>query len=308
MRTSNTLSKLTKDNILDIFSMINKKKGPDIYDYKMLDDCIQSIPDLLSRGVVSMLDIEMIKGQCEFLKSTRSIMGHIKLKPFGYAGDYKIIDRIYQRQVSETYSKWDQYSLNNPAAEAVRNRKQFFKTLILSKLQQQESIQLLNIASGPASDIKEIYDDIDPERMETTCIEIDERAIKYAKKICSNYADRIQLINQNIFKFQTQKKFDLIWSAGLFDYFNDKTFIALLRRLRFNLKESGEIYIGNFSKNNPGRVYMEVFGEWFLNHRSAGDLIELAVLAGAQLNEITIEHEPLKVNLFLHVKNSTLTI
>ena len=302
MKVQNSLT-TTKNNILDVFSTINKKGGPDIPDYYILNKCINSIPNLLSLGVISTRDIEMIKEQCEFLKVDKSVMGHIKLKPLGYAGDYQIIERIYQKQVSAKYFKWDQYSMANPAAQAVRNRKQFFKTLIHKKFREQKNIELLNIASGPASDLKEIYDDIDPQRLKTTCIEIDERAIEYAKSTCSNYAESIQFINQNIFKFHTDKKFDLIWSAGLFDYFNDKTFVQLLRQLLGNLKESGEICIGNFSKNNPGRVYMEIFGEWFLNHRSEEELIELAILSGAKLHEIRIDQEPLKVNLFLRVKN-----
>ncbi|CAN5410706.1 hypothetical protein BH10BAC2_BH10BAC2_42050 [soil metagenome] len=302
MKTQNTLTAVTKNSILDVFSVINKKGGPDISDYSILNKCIDSIPYLLSYGSITTSDIEMIKEQCEFLKADKSVMGHIRLKPLGYAGDYQIIERIYQKQVSEKYFKWDQYSMANPAAEAVRNRKEFFKTLIHTKLQQRESIELLNIASGPARDLKEIYDDIDPQRLKTTCIEIDERAIEYAKKTCMNYLESIKFINQNIFKFQTDRKFDIIWSAGLFDYFNDKTFIQLLKQLMGNLKETGEICIGNFSKNNPGQVYMEVFGEWFLNHRSEEELIELAVLAGAKLNEIRIDQEPLRVNLFLRVK------
>ncbi len=302
MKAQNTLITQTKNSILDVFSVINKKGGPDIPDYSILNKCIDSIPYLLSLGIISASDLEMIKAECKFLKTDKSVMGHIKLKPLGYAGDYQIIEKIYQKQVSEKYYKWDQYSIANPAAEAVRNRKQFFKTLIHTKLQQQKSIELLNIASGPARDLKEIYDDIDPNRLKTICIEIDERAIEYAKKTCNSYSDSIKFINQNIFKFQTDKKFDLIWSAGLFDYFNDKTFIQLLKQLQGNLNETGELCIGNFSKNNPGRVYMEVFGEWFLNHRSEEELIELAVLAGAKRKEIRVDHEPLRVNLFLRIK------
>jgi extracellular factor (EF) 3-hydroxypalmitic acid methyl ester biosynthesis protein len=51
----------------------------------------------------------------------------------------------------------------------------------------------------------------------------------------------------------------------------------------------------------PRQVYIEVFGEWFLNHRSEEELTELAVLAGAELEKIRIDHEPLLVNLFLRL-------
>jgi SAM-dependent methyltransferase len=290
-------------NILDVFSFINKKGGPDIFDYNVLTTCINSIPTLLKQGVINEQELEMIKAQCAFLQDEESIMGYIKAKPLGYAGDYQIIEKIYQKSISPKYFKWDHYALENPAAEAVRNRKQFFKSMIFEKLQKQQHIELLNIASGPARDLKEVYDEIDPSRLKTTCIDIDDRAISYAKRICHRYKDSIKFINQNIFKFQTDQQFDLIWSAGLFDYFNDKTFVQLLKRLEVNLKDAGEMCIGNFSKCNPGRVFMELFGEWFLNHRSEADLVELVKLAGVKLNQVSIDQEPLKVNLFLRIKN-----
>jgi extracellular factor (EF) 3-hydroxypalmitic acid methyl ester biosynthesis protein len=305
MKRQNSLSPPTKSKIFEAFSAIHKKGGPDVTDYSILNKYINAIPSLLRHGVISTGDIETIKGQCEFLQFDLSVMGHIKLRPFGYPGDYQIIERIYQNQVSEKYRKWDQYSMANPAAEAVRNRKQFFKTLINTLLQQQAHIELLNVASGPARDLKEIYDEIDQKRLTTTCVEIDERAIDYARTVCKSYSGSIRFINQNVFRFQTRKKFDMIWSAGLFDYFNDKTFVQLLKKLQGSLKTGGEICIGNFSTNNPGRVYMEVFGEWFLTHRTEEELRQLALMAGAELSEISIDREPLKVNLFLRVKKST---
>ncbi len=72
----------------------------------------------------------------------------------------------------------------------------------------------------------------------------------------------------------------MIWSAGLFDYFNNETFVKLIKRLQGYLTPNGEMVIGNFSRNNPHRVYMEIFGEWFLNHRNADELLELAIQTG----------------------------
>ncbi|TMI79004.1 MAG: methyltransferase domain-containing protein [Bacteroidetes bacterium] len=194
---------------------------------------------------------------------------------------------------------------NTAAVEAVRNRKQFFKKLIHSKLREHKTMRLLNIASGPARDLKEIYDEINPERLQTTCVEMDANAIEYAKNLCGNYLLQIEFINQNIFKFSSNEKFDLIWSAGLFDYFNDKIFIQLTKRLRGYLNQNGEMVIGNFSRNNPHRTYMEIFGEWFLNHRNVDELLGLAIQAGVDKSKITVNEEPLGVNLFLRMNNQT---
>lgn len=92
----------------------------------------------------------------------------------------------------------------------------------------------------------------------------------------------------------------MIWSGGLFDYFNDKVFIRLLKRYHTFLKEKGEIVIGNFSPGNPSRNYMELM-EWHLNYRSEEQLLELAKECGFDMNLVSIGKEPLGVNLFLHI-------
>ncbi len=292
---------LTKAGFLNTVYSLNKKGGPETSEYGDIDTCMNSITELIEQNIINKEDIEGIKKECSFLTSTDSVMGHIKLKPFGYAGDYLIIDRIYQKQVSKEYFKWDHYSIHNPAAEAVRNRKHFFKTLIHEKLKTHQTIRLLNVASGPARDLKEIFDEIDPTRLQVTCVEMDKRAIDHAKNVCSVYLDQITFVNQNVFKFRTADKFDLVWSAGLFDYFTDKLFVKLITTFQTFIHKEGEIVIGNFSKDNPGRVYMEVFGEWFLNHRSAEELTDLAIKAGAGKRNIAIDKECLGVNLFLRI-------
>ncbi len=63
-------------------------------------------------------------------------------------------------------------------------------------------------------------------------------------------------INANIFKYKTTEKYDLIWSAGLFDYLNDRRFIFLLNKLYTYLKPEGVLYVGNFSdQNRPGNTW-----------------------------------------------------
>ena len=65
----------------------------------------------------------------------------------------------------------------------------------------------------------------------------------------------------------------------------------------------GEIIIGNFNEaNNPSRGYMEIFGEWFLHHRTEDDLRSLAEKAGFKDTQIKIGKEDEDVNLFLHLK------
>jgi hypothetical protein len=98
--------------------------------------------------------------------------------------------------------------------------------------------------------------------------------------------------------------YDLIWSAGLFDYFKEKHFIYLINKYLKYLTRDGEYIIGNFSHVNPTKRLMEVLSDWYLHHRSKYDLIRMAVEAEAHEDKVSVDMEELGINLFLRIRNS----
>lgn len=238
--------------------------------------------------------------------SIDTMQGYAFHKPKGYAGDYEMIDRIYTfwKSGNPTLKVWDEFFHSQEAPIAVRNRKKYFINLA-SQLEKEKSgpLRILNIGSGPARDVKEFFDANNWSKIIIDCIELDKDAIEYAKILCAEHLDKVRFINTNIFRYKPNNKYDLIWSAGLFDYFTDSQFVRLLKRLSSFITGTGEIVIGNFSDINPSRLYMERFGRWYLNHRSKEALIQLARDAGATSNMIRVDSEELGVNLFLHVNN-----
>ena len=280
---------------------IVEQGGPHVGEYDQLDYLVSQISHRISLNDFRTEDLSSLKQRCGFLDDVESIMGHIRLKPHGYPGDYSIIDRIYTHAASANNLKWDLYSLANSAAVAVRNRKEYFKTRATHKLQ--GGGKFLNVASGPARDLFEFYGTTRQGTTYTTCVEMDADAVAYATQLNAAYGDYIRFVNKNIFRFQTDEMFDVIWSAGLFDYFDDKAFVLLLRRFGKWLAPGGEIIIGNFNESyNPSRAYMEYFGEWYLNHRTEEQLLALAVAAGFDAEDVHIGREPENVNLFLHIQ------
>ncbi len=241
----------------------------------------------------------------EFLCNT--LQGHGWRKPYGYAGDFLMIDKIYTRYISENpeYNVWDEYFQRQAAPQAVRNRKEYFKRLLGERVSANESLALLNVGSGPARDLAEVYAELShPQRLHTTCVDTDQYAITYAEELNRPYLPHIKFVPKHVLRFRSEQHFHLIWSAGLFGYFNDKVFVVLLRRFRNCLKPGGEIVIGNFNQDhNPSRDYMEVFGDWHLHHRTKSQLISLALQAGFDEDHISVGFEPENVNLFLHIKS-----
>jgi trans-aconitate methyltransferase len=231
--------------------------------------------------------------------------GYGLLKPRGYSGDFEMMDRIYTNWLSANPElvRWDRYFHAQPAPRAVRNRKEFFKALLAKQAGSatRRQARVLNIGSGPARDVFEFFNEWPGAPLCVHCVDLDSESIGRASSLCSAFADRVSFECRNALRLRPCHGYDLIWSAGLFDYLPDRIFVALVRRFYPFVEPGGELVIGNFSPRNPSRAYMELLAEWYLEHRSAEQLCQLAIAAGVPEAAIHIDQEPGSVNLFLRV-------
>lgn len=289
---------------ISFLQQIIAKGGPEKIEYDSLNKIFDHLSHDYKAGKMSQDELELLQQGFGDECMENTLHGHIKTKPYGYAGDFMIIDKIYREQVTndQRFEKWDIFWNNHSAAKAVRNRKDYFIRTMTNHLKSNPSMRLLNVASGPARDIAELYEVIKPTQLSAVCVEADKTAIGYAKNLNKTNAGQLEFIHQNIFRFSTKEQFDIVWSAGLFDYFEDSIFIKLLRKFISWTTPGGEVIIGNFSVQNPSRNYMELIGDWYLHHRSEEELINLAIRAGAKRQNILVGKELEGVNLFLHVR------
>ena len=54
--------------------------------------------------------------------------------------------------------------------------------------------------------------------------------------------------------------------------------------------------------NNPTKNLQEAFSDWYLNYRSSEELMRIAGKADIKEGDVTIEQEPLGINLFMRIK------
>jgi len=272
------------------------EQGPLPADYPQLNELFIRKYEEDRQGLLKQF--EFIRKKGGVFTSSASISGFCYLQPYGYAGDFQLIDRLYTnyRGPGSAIQRWDDFAQSQPAAEAVRNRKAYFINLLQSKQAQ----RVLNIASGPCRDIKEYYESQPGSTTHIDCIEQDGRAIHYAQHLINN-DERVQFLQQNILTYRSTQQYQLVWSAGLFDYFTDAVFVRVLRKLLTWVEPGGELVIGNFAEGNVNRAFMEVGMNWFLQHRSPLQLIGLAREAGAIDWAARVKKEPAGINLFLHL-------
>ncbi len=284
--------------------MLAKNGGPEESQYEELGNLYKSVNLKRRQGIMSEADVMNIWQALPDVYITKDTMqGYALLKPHGYSGDFVIIERIYQRWMSpkEHLVKWDRYFHAQAAPQAIINRKKFFIDLLNSLDKKDGKHRVLNIGCGPCQDIVEFLLQGES-HVFFECVDYDKDAVEYSyKKVKGKgFLSNVEFHRDNAFKFRPSKQYDLIWSAGLFDYLDAKTFKMLLTKQLTFLKSGGKLVIGNFSLSNPTRDYMEC-GNWFLHHRSPEDLIKITEECGVPREKISVKSESLGVNLFLHI-------
>lgn len=240
------------------------------------------------------------------------------LKPFGYAGDFKIIDDIYQNNpiVTGFDRLFDNYFQMSAISIAVRNRKDDFKKIITNfiKKRQGQKLRIMDLASGPCRELHEILclDAHLCKEVIFDCYDNDYRAIEYARNLLSGYHN-INFIKENAVRIALKnnisslidKEYDFIYATGLFDYFGERLGIALVRNLKKILKPNGIIAISTMRDkySNPSVHYMEWVGDWNLIYRNDEEFKKIFLEAGARREELRIQYEQQGIMQYIIASN-----
>ncbi len=290
----------------DSLESLIRRGGPQPQEYAQLNREIRRLGDEVRAGNVLAEEVKRVVRSATEQHFCGTMQAESILKKHGYSGDFEIIDDIYRMRIcpDDKLRKWDLFFHAQAAPCAVRNRKAYFHQLLrdLTARLPGKALRVLNIASGPARDVREWFDANPDSQIHFDCIELDPKAIAHAQEVCGGYLGRMTFHHQNALKFVPEAKYDLIWSAGLFDYLTDRLFTRLVRSLMPFVNEGGEVVVGNFSEFNASRDYMELMGDWYLEHRSEQKLRELAEKAGAAPEKVKVRWEPEGVNLFVHTQ------
>lgn len=240
-------------------------------------------------------------------------------KPFGYAGDFKIIDNMYQNQPTTIgFDRlWDNWFLQLAAPKSVRERKEDFKKIILDFVKEHNNkhIRIMNLASGPAREIKELLESDFSGLFSKAifdCYDYDSKAIEYAKKIVDN-TSKVNFFQKNAIRLALKKdikqelpaEYDLIYSAGLFDYLDERLAMRLIYNLKKVLKKNGIMIISNVRDkySNSSAAWMEWVVDWYLIYRTEEEFKRIFLDAGISIKDLQIVPQQSKVMQYCFVKS-----
>ena len=241
-------------------------------------------------------------------------------KPYGYAGDHKAIDDIYQNNPTSSgfVRLIDNYFHMAEICIAVRNRKEDFKKLITSFINDKKdtTVRLMSLGSGPCRDIKELFesDILQNKKVKFDCYDNDANAIEYARKLLSNNPN-VSFKKENALRLAAardingmiNKKYDVIYALGIFDYFNHKISVRLVANLRKLLNPGGIMAISNARDrySNPSLHCMEWVGEWILIYRTDEEFNKIFIEAGFKDNELKVSYEQQGTMQYVIATNKT---
>jgi len=242
-------------------------------------------------------------------------------KPFGYAGDFKIIDDMYQNKpLTSGFTRlWDNWFLELAAPKAVRERKEDFKKIIYDFVKERHSnrnIRIMNLACGPAREIKELFESDTSKlfsKVTFDCYDFDIRAIDYAKQLLNNNNNNVNFFQKNAIRMALKKyitseipqDYDLIYSMGLFDYLDISIAVRLIANLKRLLRKDGAMLISNVRDkySNSSAGWMEWVVEWYLIYRTEKEFRKIFLDANITAGDLRIIPQNSKVMQYCIVES-----
>jgi len=229
-------------------------------------------------------------------------------KPLGYAGDFQMIDYIYQNNPTTTgFARlFDNYCMMSAISVAVRNRKEDFKRFITDFIKEKYTghrLKIMDLASGPCRELYEILL-LDPsisDKVTFDCYDHDARALEYAQNLLRGFGN-INFIKKNAVKIALKKdisrlidkQYDFIYSTGLFDYFSAQIATGVVHNLKALLKpDEGVLAISTARDkySNPSLYYMEWSADWNLVYRDEEEFKRIFREVGFIDDQLKIQYE-----------------
>lgn len=246
-------------------------------------------------------------------------------KPLGYAGDYEMMNQVYRNGYEGTslFSKLiHRYTVNEAAAISVRERKSYLSEKINTAITKSKNavVTICSVACGPAQEWVEFFDHFSlpkEKQLEIVLIDQDVEALFDARRnvqscsrdlgsqvsiICEPVVVKDIIDNSERASAFLDRSFDMIYSAGLYDYLPQAIAKSLTATLAARLKPSGHLLVGNFHPSSPTRAICEFSIDWRLIYRTEEEVKDLAELVSNMDSSIEIDSQGIVVYLNLEKK------
>ena len=204
------------------------------------------------------------------------IVHHALLKPRGYAGDYKLLELIYENNpvfCATIGYYYDRYFLKSPHAVGLRMRKDRLRDMLARFIAaaKQEKMNILAIGCGPCREIRELLPQLNSNAQALfSCLDWDEEALFFSERQLLPLKPRnvdFKFIKEdlvNLMSLESKKQATggqhIIYSIGLADYLPNEELKALMVSLYALLHTQGKLIL---THKNRDKTFSSIPPDWF---------------------------------------------
>lgn len=243
-------------------------------------------------------------------------------KPLGYAGDYEMVNMMLKQSESvgnSTYARiFHDLTTDVAAAAAHRNRVQILEDQLVEEAgrvaAEQRIFTALSVGCGPAVEVQRFIRNHDEANTSAIhLMDFNDETIAYVKARTaaameeSGRLPALQFVQKSIDELLKDvhqegagflPAYDMIYCAGLFDYFPDNVCRNLVHLYHRWVRPGGLLVTTNVHPANPERYTMEHLFEWYLIYRDEKQMASLAP-TGSRPEVFT---DPTGVNVFMTIR------
>jgi extracellular factor (EF) 3-hydroxypalmitic acid methyl ester biosynthesis protein len=221
-------------------------------------------------------------------------------KPRGYAGDAVMLDYVYERiapqYISELGQHWFDFTTVGTMSLSVRYWRSLLQSTIDDTISRNAGYQILSVASGHCRELDNSLVLNQKFSGKFVALDQDLESCEYvSNEYAANSEGRIEVCNQSVRTIlknglaESQERFHLIYSAGLYDYLDDRTAALLTSSLMKMLRPDGQLLIANFVPESESRGYAAAFMDWHLIYRTPA---QLAAAFGNESVQVATQLDP----------------
>lgn len=247
------------------------------------------------------------------------LLSHAFLKPRGYAGDYIIIEKIYENRSQASGFSFcaDRAFLDDDYAIAVRSRMEKMKEALLEYTRENasETVHIVNMACGSCREIRLLLEDTAfpvENNITFTLIDQDEEALDYSREKIDKllYGNiYVEYVQQSIYHYienpenhyKELEGADLIYSIGLADYLPDEALKKFVSFSYSRLKTGGTLVIAHKDSINYNPLSADWWCNWTFHLRNEEEVVSLINNSGIKDFHLSVERED-TTNIILFIK------
>jgi len=225
-------------------------------------------------------------------------------KPFGYPGDFMLLDMIFWNEPSARGIGYhfDRYFLSYPGSEAVRERSFWVikRVEAIRDARKSRGTSLLDLGCGPVSIERTLI-----QRSSENCyyritgMDYDKNALEFAGRHLKSpkagfIARRENLISaEGLAAIEKEAAAaDICMCMGLIEYLEDDTVLAILESLFRGCRGGTHIFAANYIPGHYSRAAMEWLLDWRLVYRTEDKVRGLAKKAGFEEEKMSTRLDP----------------